>query len=134
MIVRIGDYCQGIVEMPPSSSSSNVESGVCHQSTTAHDGSVRVERWRFQSKTDSILSGIGTGKVMEEEGKRRGPEGEDGEVGKWMRDERSNYKEDEAQGLWMPCLWVCEGKRRVGDSTEKEGFVGTWRVVEAEGW
>ncbi|ERF76704.1 hypothetical protein EPUS_02243 [Endocarpon pusillum Z07020] len=132
MIVRIGNYCQGIIEVPPSTSS-DVESGVCHPST-AQAGSVRVERWRFNSKTDSILSGIGTGEVLEEEGKRRRAEGEDGEVGKWTRDERSTYQEDKAQGIWMPCLWVCEGKRRVGDSTEKEGFVGTWRIVEAEGW
>ncbi|KAF7502638.1 hypothetical protein GJ744_005413 [Endocarpon pusillum] len=136
MIVRIGNYCQGIIEMPPStssSSSSNVESGVCHQQSTAQAGSVRVERWRFNSKTDSILSGIGigigTGGVMEEEGKKTGAEG-----GEWMRDERSNYKEDKAEGIWMPCLWVCEGKKRIGDSTEKEGFAATWTVVEVEGW
>lgn len=130
MIIRVGNYCQGIIEVPPSSDSN----AGAYDQRRAKDGFVRVERWRFQPTKDSSLPASGIGEIVEEEKTGSGEEAEDMESGKWIRNGWSDYKEDEAEGIWMPCLWMCEAKRKAGDWKEKDGFVGTWRVVEAEGW
>ncbi len=135
MIIRIGNHCQGIIAVPPRppTSSSNPET---HNQNKAENSFVRVERWRFHPTKDSNPSTTSMGGRVEAEAeKRRRAEGKDAEIGTWIRDGRSDYREDPGRGLWMPCPWVCEQERRVGDSAEKEkdGFVATWRVVEAEG-
>ncbi len=132
MIICIGNYCQGIIEVPPSTSDNNAGS---RDQSRAANGFVRVERWRFQPTKNSSLSASGIGEIVEEEAKkgRRAEKGEDAEHGKWIRDGRSDYTENPGEGMWMPCLWVCEKERRLGDSMEREGFVGMWRVIEAEG-
>ncbi len=118
MIIRVGNHCQGIIAVPPSTSDDNAGA---RDRSRAENGFVRVERWRFLPTKDPSLSASNTGEMVE-----------DAAVGNWIRDARSDYTEDQTQGTWMPCLWACEPERREGDSTQKEGFAAAWTVVEAE--
>ncbi|KIW66340.1 hypothetical protein PV04_05676 [Phialophora macrospora] len=99
-IIRIGNYCQGIVRQQ----SGDLEGPLAHADT------VLVERWTRNSST--------TG-----DGQHSGAAASTG----WVQDWRNNTPAD--TGISMPCMWVCDDNRKLGDQTVVKGT--TWEVVEA---
>ncbi|KAJ9136753.1 hypothetical protein NKR23_g9622 [Pleurostoma richardsiae] len=82
MVMRVGDYCQGIVQ---------------------GEGEFWAERWEVLVR--------------------------DGEEGRgWVRNEMSNTVGVEEAKVGLPCLWVIEEGRRLGDSFEIGGLA--WEVNE----
>ncbi len=186
MIIRIGDYCEGIIEIPDHRTVQYQSRGVRPRSP--NEGVVRAERWIFRTRYDFPAAGDFLGEESHRKGQAEDPAAADtttgsGDIpakflreqakagdpaagggpppppppppplpplsipppprrprpeaagpGGWIRDPQSDYSESQELAIWMPCLWICEKRRRVGDSIEKAGFGGRWRVVEAEGW
>jgi hypothetical protein len=103
-IIRIGNYCQGIVRQ---------QSGDLEGPPAGADA-VLVERWtRDIHHNSSTTAG----------GKQSGGADSTG----WVQDWRNNTPAD--TGISMPCMWVCEDNRKLGDQTVVKGT--TWEVVEA---
>jgi len=108
MIMRIGSHCQGIIDIPPL------------PTPKLTDALVQVERWHLLNAPASIPTSP------------TNPSTESIEHN-WQRDPSSDYAEDTTCGIWMPCLWVCEEGRGLGDVVERvgeDGEVARWRVVE----
>jgi hypothetical protein len=104
VIIRIGDYCQGIM----------------HQQSAGHEGSsgpsaVLVERW-----TRGLFETDPSSRTAREEPETATSSG-------WIQDWRSNTPAD--TGDSMPCLWALEDDRKLGDEIVVKGT--TWRIVEA---
>ncbi|EXJ90575.1 hypothetical protein A1O1_03678 [Capronia coronata CBS 617.96] len=100
VVIRIGDYCQGIVEQ------------------CGEDGSFRgvlVERWQKVPVERNPLLSSDT----------LGARDSTANHTDWVKDQRSNTPEGETL---MPCLWICEHNRRLGDEVVIHGIA--WRVVE----
>ncbi|EXJ81028.1 hypothetical protein A1O3_07316 [Capronia epimyces CBS 606.96] len=100
VVIRVGDYCQGIVQQ-------------CE-----HDGSPRgvlVERWqKLPVQRNPALS----------ESQSRDA-GDSHQPTEWLMDWRSNTPEGEAS---IPSLWTCMDDRKLGDQIVIHGV--TWSVVE----
>ena len=80
----------------------------------AGPGTILVERWTkglVEDQDDSTAS--------------TATEGDNSTVD-WVQDWRSNTPSD--IGTSMPCLWVCDEKRRLGDETMVKDIA--WRIVE----
>ncbi|EXJ58063.1 hypothetical protein A1O7_05486 [Cladophialophora yegresii CBS 114405] len=99
-IIRIGNYCQGIARQPPAADA------------------VLVERWTrgiFEAEADRNSSTTA------------GAEQPIAASTGWVQDWRNNTPSD--TGVSMPCMWVCDDNRKLGDQIGVEG--ATWEVVEA---
>ncbi|KAL2429864.1 hypothetical protein ABEF95_012442 [Exophiala dermatitidis] len=104
VVIRVGDYCQGIVQL---------EGG---QQT------VLVERWQKTQVQGQISNNRGA----------NGGVGRDGDRGdglaiaaEWTKDRRSNTSSED---ISMPCQWLCADTRTLGDQIVIHGV--TWSVVE----
>lgn len=97
VVIRIGNYCQGIMHNPQGTA------GSLH---TAMDA-ILIERW-----SKGVLEAGGNPEAP--------PAG-------WVQDWRSNTPSD--AGIMMPCSWVCNDNRKVGDEIVVKG--ATWTIVEA---
>jgi Protein HRI1 len=132
LILRIGPYCQGIIEYP----SSTIHDNLAVRSRRPEDGIVCVERWTLQPKnntnhssTSSSIPPLAQGMAAAAAAKNNndqdkpaapslGPAAaaavaadadENTSLGSvWVRDSRSDYEEDAQLGIWMPCVWCCE--------------------------
>ena len=103
-IIRIGNYCQGIMRQP----------AIDHAGDSAKTTAVLVERWtRGLAKLDS-----GHGAAREDSNTSNSES--------WDQDWRSNTPSD--SGVSMPCMWVCDNDRKPSDETVVQGI--TWKVVE----
>ncbi|KIW91868.1 uncharacterized protein Z519_07838 [Cladophialophora bantiana CBS 173.52] len=102
VIIRIGDYCQGIMRQRTGESGS------------PEGNAVLVERWT-QSLVEADLKPTTTGTSKGHH-----------HAASWVQDWRSNTPCD--NGVFMPCMWLCDGNRKLGDEIMVKGV--TWRVVE----
>ncbi len=107
LIIRIGDFCQGIMQ----------------QQSGGHEGgpmiadAVLVERWTRAVMHAGEKSST---TAMEEQSNTAASSG-------WVQDWRSNTPPD--TGISMPCTWVVDDDRKVGDEIVVKGT--TWAIVEA---
>lgn len=145
MIIRIGPHCQGIIEIPASSSPTTTTTTTTNESRAAHD-IVRVERWHLPPTSASTSTSLKpspaapttttttttTAEQKPEDSTSKHQKANASEGLPWTRDARSDYHEDQSRGIYMPCLWVCGQERKVGDVTEGGFGGGRWRVVEVE--
>ncbi|KIW32889.1 uncharacterized protein PV07_04402 [Cladophialophora immunda] len=103
VIVRVGNYCQGIMRQR-----------TAEQGRPEGADAILVERWtRSLVETEQRSTAAGTSD---------GPSDAAG----WVQDWRSNTPCD--NGVFMPCMWTCDGNRQLGDEIVVKGV--TWRVVE----
>ncbi|OCT51021.1 hypothetical protein CLCR_08778 [Cladophialophora carrionii] len=104
-IIRIGNYCQGIVRQ---------QSGD-REGQPAGADAVLVERWTrgiFEADRTSSTAAGGEQVLAASTG--------------WVPDWRNNTPSD--TGISMPCRWVCDDNRKLGDQIVVKG--ATWEVVE----
>lgn len=105
VVIRVGDYCQGIVQRGGVGS---VGGGVGGQET------VLVERWcKTRVEVNPALSLSDSTATSKAE---------------WLKDWRSNTPDEDGVELSMPCKWLCEDGRKLGDQIVVHGV--TWSVVE----
>ncbi|EHY53022.1 hypothetical protein HRR83_006139 [Exophiala dermatitidis] len=102
VVIRVGDYCQGIVQRGKQT--------------------VLVERWQKTQVQGQISNNGGA----------NGGVGRDGDRGdgvaiaaEWTKDRRSNTSNED---ISMPCQWLCADTRTLGDQIVIHGV--TWSVVE----
>jgi len=104
-IIRIGNYCQGVMHQPPA--------GTENASIDAR--LVLVERWTKAIREDQSSSVTSAAVAT------------NSEAADWVQDWRSNTPSD--TGVSMPCMWVCDNDRKLGDEIVVKDI--TWRIVEA---
>ncbi|KAJ9607783.1 hypothetical protein H2200_007862 [Cladophialophora chaetospira] len=107
VIIRIGNFCQGIMRQQAAS----------HEGRPMVADAVLVERW-----TRGLVSADGNPNTT-----TAGEQTSTATSLGWVQDWRSNTPSD--TNISMPCAWVFDDSRQIGDKVEVKGT--TWTIVEA---